>query len=240
MKLSFFFCSVHTTANNSDCYRNCLCNNCGGFISLHEASHLEYTSGYHRWMWCHKRCLLRYCVCSNECKFVHGNGFSWLKWKFFDKLLTFKFGCCGLNHPDSMTNDTRIQTSCYSKDKYTIYDSYCQPERFYKINCFDQVYSDAMEKLLIILVYSVIMTAIQVRNSFLNIFRWRFFTILKMIIWSTTGINHLLCCVTWTAYSARKEQCYRISHSWRWCSYKSIQQEIRFLTIKRRIFLMKN
>ncbi|KAG4066376.1 hypothetical protein HA402_000600 [Bradysia odoriphaga] len=66
------------------------------------------------------------------------------------------FKCCGLNHPDSMTNDTRIQTSCYSHDKYTVYDSYCNPERFYEINCFTRVYNDCLETLFIILVYAAI------------------------------------------------------------------------------------
>jgi len=73
------------------------------------------------------------------------------------------FGCCGLNHPNSLANnnDTQIQTSCYSKDKYTVYDSYCNPERYYKINCFDRVYNDAQEKLFVILISLLVMIAFQ-------------------------------------------------------------------------------
>lgn len=65
-----------------------------------------------------------------------------------------------------MTNDTKIQTSCYSKDKYTVYDSYCQPDRYYKINCFDQIYKDIVDKLLILLIYSAITIVLQVSKDF--------------------------------------------------------------------------
>lgn len=93
--------------------------------------------------------------------------------------ITQKFKCCGLNHPDSMSNDTRIQTSCYTQDKFTIYNSYCKPESYYKINCFDRVYNDCMEKLFNILVYSVITIAMQVRSS---TFSFRFFFFVKLIL----------------------------------------------------------
>lgn len=86
-----------------------------------------------------------------------------------------------------MNNETKIQTSCYSIDKYAIYDSYCKPERYYKINCFDRVYNDVQEKLLILLVCSVVLIAIQVSNIFFVEFD-DFLTIYLIF----KGINYLL------------------------------------------------
>ncbi|KAJ6640709.1 hypothetical protein Bhyg_05641 [Pseudolycoriella hygida] len=71
------------------------------------------------------------------------------------------FNCCGLNRPNSMANDTDIETNCYSTDKYTISNYYCQPDRYYRINCYDQVYKDIHQKLLAILIYLVFSIASQ-------------------------------------------------------------------------------
>lgn len=91
-------------------------------------------------------------------------------------------------------------------DKYTVYDSYCQPDRYYKVNCFDRVYNDAQEMLFIILLCSIIMIAMQVSKKTLTVLRinWTNKITLKYLI-IFAGFNYILCRIAWNKYSTTKK-----------------------------------